>query len=399
MIILTNQCVYSPSTNQFQAYTIMSQQKGVLYRDEIKKRKEDEQLIDDLITDGVSFLRFVHKHPEMWADERMAEACDLAYKITGNPTKFHRYEEKQWGESTDVLSKDVAQKLSDREFSITKPSENIIHLQITHAVTEWKSGTLALDGNDDINVNFRKWKFEARDGDEKSIILRVDSTLNTAGNTLVAGVIVKIKSFLPVYFRYDDNSEQKMAIVVRDFEVVGQQPLPPEAKGVPNDRVKPVASIHRKKAKSSRQTYSYNTQNKGNNHNSQKKGNDDNANEKTDEYPNNKKCECNGEQCSKHGVEFVMCLTKCVPVESVSLALVARDCVFATRSLNEMSPSDKRFLLYYYYATTIYQFHGKGNRVKLPECLKAAIRALHPDDKDMDVAHLLDTNEEDANEN
>lgn len=181
-------------------------------------------------------------------------------------------------------------------------------------------------------------------------MLRVDSTLNTAGNTLVPGVIIKVKSFLPVYFRYDDDSERKMAIVVRDFEVVGQQPLPPEAKGVPKDRVKPVASIRRKRAKSSRQTY--NTQNKGRN---------DHANENTDEYPNNKRCECNGEQCSKHGVEFVMCLTKCVPVETVSLALVARDCVFATRALNEMSPSDKRFLLYYYYATTIYQFHGKGN--------------------------------------
>lgn len=100
----------------------------------------------------------------MWADERMAEACELAYKITGNPTKFHRYEEKQWGESRDVLSKDVAQKLIEREFSITKPSENI-HLQITHAVTEWKSGTLN-DGNDNFHVNFRKWKFQARDGDE-----------------------------------------------------------------------------------------------------------------------------------------------------------------------------------------------------------------------------------------
>ena len=89
---------------------------------------------------------------------------------------------------------------------------------------------------------------------------------------------------------------------------------------------------------------------------------------------------CHGEWCSQHGVEFVTCLTVCVPVNSVSIPLVARECVFATQKFSNMIARDKRFLLYYYYATTIYQFHGKGNRVELPECLKRAVRELHPDD-------------------
>ena len=73
-------------------------------------------------------------------------------------------------------------------------------------------------------------------------------------------------------------------------------------------------------------------------------------------------------------------------MNSISLELIARDCVFATREVGEMSNSDKRFLLYYYYATTVYQFHGKGNRVELPECLKTAVRALYPpEDIDMCV--------------
>ena len=65
-------------------------------------------------------------------------------------------------------------------------------------------------------------------------------------------------------------------------------------------------------------------------------------------------------------------------MDSISLDLIARDCVFATRVVSEMSNSDKRFLLYYYYATTVYQFHGKGNRVELPECLKTAVQTMYP---------------------
>jgi hypothetical protein len=44
-----------------------------------------------------------------------------------------------------------------------------------------------------------------------------------------------------------------------------------------------------------------------------------------------------------------------------------------------MNPKEKRFLLYYWYATSVYQFRGKGNRVNLPNCLVWAIRALYPE--------------------
>lgn len=86
--------------------------------------------------------------------------------------------------------------------------------------------------------------------------------------------------------------------------------------------------------------------------------------------------QCTGEMCSKHGVNFVVCLTQCVPVDSVSLTMVARDCVFANKDIAEMTQSEKRFLLYYYYATTVYQFHGKGNRVELLEYITYTTRPI-----------------------
>ncbi|KAL7524915.1 hypothetical protein ACHAXR_001740 [Thalassiosira sp. AJA248-18] len=64
--------------------------------------------------------------------------------------------------------------------------------------------------------------------------------------------------------------------------------------------------------------------------------------------------------------------------------MVARECVFANKDVELMSPSEKRFLLYYYFATTVYQFRGKGNRVELPECLKEAVRALYPNKQEVE---------------
>jgi hypothetical protein len=88
---------------------------------------------------------------------------------------------------------------------------------------------------------------------------------------------------------------------------------------------------------------------------------------------------CNGILCSKHGLTFGnLCLAELIPPKTVPLPLVARDCVFVTMDMNEMMNNNKRFLLYYYYATTVYQFHGSGNRVDLPECIIYAIRALYP---------------------
>ena len=64
--------------------------------------------------------------------------------------------------------------------------------------------------------------------------------------------------------------------------------------------------------------------------------------------------------------------------------MVARECVYANKDVGVMSQSEKRFLVYYYYATTVYQFRGKGNRVELPDCLKQAVRALYPNNQNIE---------------
>ncbi len=95
--------------------------------------------------------------------------------------------------------------------------------------------------------------------------------------------------------------------------------------------------------------------------------------------------------CSKHSAKFVICITKYVPLDSISLDMVSWDYTFDDKDIKNMIPSDKRFLLYYYYATTVYQFHGSGNRVELPECLKTVIRSKYPNE------HSIEMCKEDSN--
>ena len=192
--------------------------------------------------------------------------------------------------------------------------------------------------------------------------------LNTAGNMLTPGTIIHIQRFLPVYYRYEDNPQRKFAIVVREFKYVGRQELSEELKSRPAHRANPTPENRPKPRKQSKESKPR-----------AKKKKPSPKEEQSATQP-----ECNGNLCSCHGVEFVMCITDCIKPGSITLAIVAQECVFVTRDLEEMSESDKRFLLYYYYATTVYQFHGKGNRIKLPECLKYAIRQLYPNNQQME---------------
>jgi len=320
----------------------------VVYRDERKRSTAAKTTMKESLVEVLSFFRFVKKHSKVWSmdDELMHEVCDLAYKITGDPEKYRRHKEENWGRSTDELTKDIAQILHDRHINFMSESKDI-YLQITNTESAYKSSKI---NDNDVAVKHRQWKFTAIDGDKSSITLRLDSTLNTAGNVLTPGTVIHVKRYLPIYWKYDDNIQKKCAIVVREFEVVGRQQVPPEnANQPPKQRVKPKAAqkISKRKKLS-----------------------------KKEEDGTTAAVACDG-SCSCHGVEFRICLTVCVPVSSISLAIVARECVFATRSVEDMSPSDKRFLCYYYYATSIYQFHGKGNRVELPECVKRAVRSKY----------------------
>lgn len=254
-------------------------------RDETKRTQESEKMMLAMAEEAATLLKMVKHYPKMWEHESMKAFRDLAYEITGDPQKYRpETEEEGFGEGTECLTKDIGALLFGKQLSIMEAKTDAIYLQITHA--ESNSGSRDIAGT---TVNVRKWKFMAVDGDGKSIVLRIDSTLNTAGNLLTPGTIVKVLNSLPVYFRYKEAEETKCALVVREFEVVGRRSLAAEFVEAPKERVKP-AKKKKPPAKRARATKAAPAKSDG--------------------------CACAGEQCSKDGVEFVTCITQCIPIES-----------------------------------------------------------------------------------
>ena len=327
-------------------------------RDEIKRKQGAEQRIDNIIREVILGLRLVKNHPELWRDQRMQEANKLVYEIMGDPEKYIPHtNQPDWGLGLDDLTKNVSNRLDQRDFPHMRPSDEPLCLVITNATPcDW--GKTKVDDGGNAVVNFRTWRFGAADGDNKYVHIRLDSTLSTEGNLLTTGTVILIKKFLPVYYSYENLHNNMVAVVVREFEIVGRCQVPTHLLEAPkeSDRAQPLPEATKKRKKSTKKKKAAATEEEQN-------------------------CDCTGNLCSIHGTEFVVCLTQCVPVSEASLPLVARGCVFATREFEDMSQSDKRFLLYYHYATTVYQFHGKDNRIQLPECLKKAIRDSYPDEQ------------------
>lgn len=89
-------------------------------------------------------------------------------------------------------------------------------------------------------------------------------------------------------------------------------------------------------------------------------------------------CASDNRLCSKYGTSFKRCVCNTIPVNEIELEDVSEDCYFVTKIVAKMQHNEKRCLLYWWYATNVYQIVGKGNRVKLPDCLIHAIRSRFP---------------------
>lgn len=81
-----------------------------------------------------------------------------------------------------------------------------------------------------------------------------------------------------------------------------------------------------------------------------------------------------------HGISFSVCILACVPVKVTLLERIAWECLFVNLEVKDMAPNHMRFLYCYYYATSMYQFHGKSNRVDLPNCIVRGICEMYQDE-------------------
>ena len=321
--------------------------------DESKKRPTRQDLKDyqvaqknaEAVIDTTKvFFRALIENPNIWNNADVDEIKAAIYEVTNQPSKYPPPDfatVSSLDSDSAELTKGVVQKLETRDIR-SLPS---ITIQVVQA-SQTNKGVTVQNRNCDI----RLWKFTGVDGDGRTFHLRVDSTLNSKAIFLEPGCILKVDDFFDVYFRVGADVGTRCAIVMRSFNIVA-------FKSVGNMPPEPMPFRE-----------------------------DSGDSSPTSIDPMNWK-ECDGQLCSTHGVKFLRCIRHCRPVSEVRLQPLARDCVFSRSEIvEELQMKEKRFLLYYYYATTVYQFHGAKNRVMLPSCLVNAIRNEYPEKDPSDYA-------------
>jgi len=323
-------------------------------RDEAKADKDEQNAMDKLLDITDAMLDTLLAKPELWKAKQFKPVVDKISEIARNPSAYPP-STTSWGVERTILTQGISNQLTDR--TMDRPNENVLYLQITAAEMTEQADPIRIN-EQSANIGKRqRWKFSAVDGDNNAFLLRIDSTLNHVGMTLAPGTIAKVTSSFPVYFNHDDSNDNRCAVVIRNFDIVGSQPVPDDLLSGGKNNKSAIKAAKKKGLLTKR-----------------KEPADTSATLQAS------KPICNGCLCSKHGVAFDLCLSKIIPPETVPLPIVARDCVFANMEVEDMSNSNKRFLLYYYYATTVYQFHGAGNRIDLPECVIYAVRDLYKRD-------------------
>ena len=93
--------------------------------------------------------------------------------------------------------------------------------------------------------------------------------------------------------------------------------------------------------------------------------------------------ECNGSCCLLYGTRTILCVCRTNIIAKVNLQTLKDECWFANKEVEKMKNSEKRCMLYWWFATNIYAICGARKRAPPPECLVAAVRKQYsePDSK------------------
>jgi hypothetical protein len=206
-----------------------------------------------------------------------------------------------------------------------------------------------------------QFSLHAVDGDGSILTLKVATHLNTSCCLIEAGSIIRLGNCNPVYYNYNDKEDDRVAIVVTSFDVIGIQPISPLLLLPPKERLKVVLS----------------------------ESNEDETDlPKKEDLKKIEPKDCKGQLCKSPRVHFIRCVTHCFPVKSLVLTEIAKSCPFVNMSVAEMSNSQKRNLVYWWYAVNIYFVAGKSNRWKHGECLLYAVRAEFPESDGHYTGHV-----------
>ena len=80
---------------------------------------------------------------------------------------------------------------------------------------------------------------------------------------------------------------------------------------------------------------------------------------------------------------MILCVCRTNSIAKMNFQTLKDECWFANKEIKKMTNSEKRCMLYWWFATNIYNICGARKRAPLPECLVPAVRKQYsePDGK------------------
>ena len=177
--------------------------------------------------------------------------------------------------------------------------------------------------------------------------------------TLKRGDVLQLVEMFPLHFDHGDSSISHVVLMVKNYVRCGATILTDDFVGSPP----PGSSLAVRPPPESHPALAI------------RGGGDENINENSAEAENEAVCiDCDGSRCSLCGIQFDRCVAEVSPVDDIVMKEVARECFFVDKPVEEMSLSEKRNILYYWYATNVFGICGKNHVAYLPMCLVWKIR-------------------------
>mmetsp|Transcript_25930 Transcript_25930/g.38109 ORF Transcript_25930/g.38109 Transcript_25930/m.38109 type:complete len:370 (-) Transcript_25930:2533-3642(-) len=264
-----------------------------------------------------------------------------------------------------MLTKGYVTKVAQREDTSAIVEEPI--LQVVERETRYR-GSVAMkrEKNGPTSVQIQFTHLRLCDGDGNIIVGRVVAHLTHEARKLNRGDIIKLPLFTELTHRMG-TSKPMPAVFIAQFEKIGYAILPQNLKS------EPLVCDVSNESYESNETISDDDVNSGNLQKDVSKA--------VCEFPNR--------LCSINGINMVICICKSRPVESLDLNTLREDCYFANEKVEDMTNSQKRCMIYWWYATNIYSICGKGKRMKLPDCLVKAVRNAYPESNGQYVGYCF----------
>ena len=248
--------------------------------------------------------------------------------------------------------------VSSSTSTITSPVLKIIEIS-------QKVKTLGKMNGVDLSPDHKQtvWTLTAVDGDNNPITIKSSTQLIPVMGTVQVGSLIQCISWTVLPFNTSTiknySCEIDMIMLLYQFYNRGYMPVCSDEVNLARAKHVPVSSIS-----------------KNSNLNHEEAAKDKSS--ASHHIPNSNECSESNRICSRYGVGFTQCICKVVPPTELDLQSISRSCIFVSKDTTDMNNSDKRFVLYYWYATNIYHVSGRHNRIELPECLIGAIRKLFP---------------------